>query len=115
MIKGLTMLGSIPVQRMPKCPGRLHVFLVALGNGLATRNAGVGDPLADAERKNQIQYARAQDQKKHDGEQDEREGQLDVGQRHDGIVQAAAEVTGKQAEQRAKRAAQQDGHAADQQ
>ena len=67
------------------------VFALALHQRLGAGDARVGHPLADAQDQDQVQHAFAQNRQHHDGEEDEGVSQLNIGQAHDEVIDAAAD------------------------
>jgi len=80
---------------------------------LAAGNAGVGHPLTYAENQNEVDNTWPQDDQKHDGQQDKREGQLDIRNAHDDVVEPTSEVAADHTEQGAERAADHNSDEAD--
>jgi hypothetical protein len=97
-----------PVQAA-ECDGRLDELALPDRQDLAADHAGVHHPGRDADHDDDVAQARPEHADDRDGEEDERKGQLDVGQPHQEVVHAPAEVAGREPDGHAEKPGDQHG------
>ena len=85
-------------ERDPEGARGVHERLLPGGQGLGAHDPGVGDPVAEADHQNDVADARPQDADDGDGQEDEREGELHVGQSHDDVIPETPAHPGQEAE-----------------
>ena len=84
--------------RAPQDHRRLHELPLAERQDLAPDDPGVDDPARHPDDRDDVPEARPQDADHGDGQQDERERELDVGESHERVVDPPAEVARREAD-----------------
>ncbi len=92
----------------------VHERLLPGGQRLGAHDPRVGDPVPEAHDQHDVADAGPQHTDHGDGQEDEREGELHVGEAHDGVVPGAPAHAGQEAEAGADRAGEEHGREADQ-
>ena len=92
--------------REPERSRRFHVGPLPDGQRLRPHHPSVGRPVAQPHHQDEVPDARSEDADHRDGQEDEREGQLHVGQAHDGVIREATPNAGQESERRAGEARQ---------
>ena len=95
-------------ERDPEGARGVDERLLPDGQGLGAHDPGVGDPVAEADDQDDVADARPQDADDGDGQEDEREGELHVGQSHDDLIPETPAHPGHEAEAGADGAGHQD-------
>ncbi len=88
----------------PQRDGGLHVLALPDREDLPAHHPRVDYPRGHPDHDDDVAQARAEHPDHRDGEQDERERELDVGQAHQEVVDPAAEVAGDEADDHAEQA-----------
>src|SRR5439155_7706190 len=96
-------------------PGRLDELFLPEAQHLPAREPRIDHPAADGQDENHVSEAWAEDAGDGDGEENERKGELDVGDPHRDVIKSAGEVAGEQAEAHADRERQEHREEADEQ